>query len=204
MNINNNNNNDDDDNNNNNNKKNNNEVHQNTKPVKIGRKTSDLVEEAVTIAKKTSELTPLLVAGNIVHIYQHNGVMQASLVDYNFIGLQRIEVYENAIKDHYRKAITVNFREVKAGRNASQAPPTWEALDFDDKVQTCKVCHYDVNWVNTANTSVHVARATNHCYSCGYIVCEKCCQSETTLPNIGIYRNVKVCDNCWMKLLSKV
>ena len=195
---------DDDDNNNNNNKKNNNEVHQNTKPVKIGRKTSDLVEEAVTIAKKTSELTPLLVAGNIVHIYQHNGVMQASLVDYNFIGLQRIEVYENAIKDHYRKAITVNFREVKAGRNASQAPPTWEALDFDDKVQTCKVCHYDVNWVNTANTSVHVARATNHCYCCGYIVCEKCCQSETTLPNIGIYRNVKVCDNCWMKLLSKV
>ena len=168
----------------------------------LGRKTSELIEEAITLAKKTSELTPLLVAGSIVHIYQHSGVMHASVVDYNYVGLQRIEVYENAIKDHYRKAITVNLREVQAGRIAREQPPTWEPLD-DTKIQTCKVCHYDVNWVNSANSSVHVARATKHCFCCGYIVCEKCCQSETTLPNIGIYRNVKVCDNCWMRLLSK-
>ena len=54
------------------------------KPVLPKRTSSDLVQEAILAAKDTSELTPLLVAGNIVHIYQYSGTMRASVIDYNF------------------------------------------------------------------------------------------------------------------------
>ena len=50
------------------------------------RTSSDLVQEAILAAKDTSELTPLLVAGNIVHIYQYSGTMRKHrYFDYNFV-----------------------------------------------------------------------------------------------------------------------
>ena len=172
----------------------------------VCRSVSDLASEAAATAKSTLDLKPLVVPGSIIHTFMHNGTICASLVDYTFPSLQRIEIFENMVDDHYRSALFTNLRDVKATRNAKalgNMPPDWQALDTS-KTQPCSVCRYDVNWVNTGKSEANVVRAVRHCHSCGYIACDQCCRFKTPLPNLGIYRSVLVCDNCRRRLYSKV
>ena len=59
------------------------------------RAVSDVAIEAAGVAKSESVIQPLVVPGEIVHMYMYHGVVRAALVDCTFPGLQRMEIFEN-------------------------------------------------------------------------------------------------------------
>ena len=69
---------------------------------------------------KRSVLNRLVPPGLIVHSYVHHGIVKASLVDFNFAPLRRIEAFPNCIDDHRYEETLRSFRSIRSARLAEQ------------------------------------------------------------------------------------
>jgi hypothetical protein len=148
-----------------------------------------------------SVANPLVVPGTIVHIFEHHGKPLAGLVNYKFMPLRRIVAFQHSPEDHKLDNMMLALRNVLFARGVSQNPPHWESLrdhENDAEVWTvnCGVCKYAVSWLNTSGSEASEIRATNHCYSCGKMVCSACSSAKMPLPQFGILTHVRVCDFC--------
>lgn len=82
--------------------------------------------------------------------------------------------------------LTSNITDAKA-MFESKVPAEW--IDSD----ACMICSNKFSFLNRRH----------HCRSCGGIFCQEHSSHFIALPDLGIYENVRVCDNCYNDYDSK-
>lgn len=97
-------------------------------------------------------------------------------------------VYKKLIQKgvHFPDENNTNTTEIKAMFD-SKIPADW--IDSD----ACMICSNKFSFLNRRH----------HCRSCGGIFCQDHSSNFITLPDLGIYEKVRVCDNCFNDYDSK-
>jgi len=133
--------------------------------------------------------------GRLVHLYRHCGARRAVWVTRTHPTLHRIEVEQGLWEDHKGETYKFALEEALVAANGSR-PPVWKP--FSD-VGHCELCKEAFGWDSLLRSEPHRLQARHHCNSCGRVVCTSCSQRRRPLPQLGILREARVCDKCFMR-----
>lgn len=130
------------------------------------------------------------IPGQLVHLYQRNGLGRAALADSGHPTFSRISLSPRMVQDHMLKEYYAAVRQA-----CIQAPrtPRWET--FDER-PVCACCGSDFNWACILRSEPQRMLARHHCYSCGRVVCSGCSGSVEAHPRLGLSEPVRTCDSC--------
>eukprot|EP00927_Polykrikos_kofoidii_P024680 TRINITY_DN22397_c0_g1_i1.p1 TRINITY_DN22397_c0_g1~~TRINITY_DN22397_c0_g1_i1.p1 ORF type:complete len:736 (-),score=107.29 TRINITY_DN22397_c0_g1_i1:121-2328(-) len=135
--------------------------------------------------------THLIVPGQVIHIYQRNGLARAALTSSNDGVLSRIHPSVTMVQDHLVKNYDVVMRQVCLEKVSA---PTWESFE---QRRVCACCSSDFNWACVLKSEPQRMLARHNCFSCGKVVCNGCSQHRQAHPRLGFTFPVRTCDACF-------
>jgi hypothetical protein len=131
------------------------------------------------------------VPGQIVHLYQSNGLSRASLAPCTHEALTRIHPTPNMLEDHRVRAYDEALRQA-----CIRQPKTLRWESFEER-NVCACCQADFNWAYVLKSEPQRMLARHNCYSCGRVVCEGCSQNQRAHQELGLLVPVRTCDSCF-------
>eukprot|EP00931_Biecheleriopsis_adriatica_P079449 TRINITY_DN52853_c0_g1_i1.p1 TRINITY_DN52853_c0_g1~~TRINITY_DN52853_c0_g1_i1.p1 ORF type:complete len:770 (+),score=180.78 TRINITY_DN52853_c0_g1_i1:40-2349(+) len=158
-------------------------------------------------SKKTAEPEPvepeetdpvdvrLVPPGRLMHLARHCGARRAWWIRRSQPSLHAIRVHHGIAEDHsgdsYREALTEALAAARGAR-----PKSWKP---GGEADVCACCKCDFVWCIFLRSEPHRVAARYHCHSCGEVVCDGCSQRKRPLPEVGVLREVRVCDRCFLR-----
>lgn len=136
------------------------------------------------------EHVPFFVPGQVVHIYQENGLGRASLASSTHEALCRITPSPDMVEDHRVRAYDEVLRQACI---AQPGAPVWEAFD---RRSVCACCGADFNWACVLQSEPQRMLARHHCFACGRVVCDGCSRTREAHEALGFRNAVRTCDGC--------
>jgi len=130
------------------------------------------------------------VPGQIIHLFQHNGLRRAALTPGTHDSLMRINVTPHMLDDHMSTSYEEALRQACL---TGEVAPRWES--FEER-SMCACCQSDFNWAFVLKSEPQRMLARNNCYCCGKVVCEGCSQTKQAHPHLGFLQPVRTCDAC--------
>lgn len=140
-------------------------------------------EVAVTAAAHTRFFIP----GQVVHLYQHNGLARAALASNTSETFARILPCANLLADHPVRAYDEVLRQACITESRT---PKWES--FSERA-VCACCDSDFTWAYVLSSEPQKMLARHHCFRCGQVVCDGCSQTRRSWPQIGFNMPVRTC-----------
>jgi len=132
-----------------------------------------------------------LIPGQIIHLYQSNGLSRASLAPCTHEALTRIHPMPNMMEDHRVRAYDEALRQACIRKTKT---PRWES--FEERT-VCACCQADFNWAYVLKSDPQRMLARQHCYACGRVVCDGCSQNVRAHQDLGLLVPVRTCDGCF-------
>jgi len=144
-------------------------------------------------AKATNEdpLPRFFIPGQVVHLYQQDGLSRAALAPCTHEALTRIHPTPDMLDDHRVKAYDEALRQACIRKPCT---PKWESFE---QRKVCACCEADFNWAYILKSEPQQLLARNHCYSCGRVVCDGCSQNRIAHQQLGLLLPVRTCDSCF-------
>mmetsp|Transcript_20664 Transcript_20664/g.39232 ORF Transcript_20664/g.39232 Transcript_20664/m.39232 type:complete len:771 (-) Transcript_20664:222-2534(-) len=142
------------------------------------------------VAVSAQAHTRFYIPGQVVHLYQQNGLARAALASNTSETFARIVPCANLLEDHPVKAYDEVLRQACI---AEPRAPKWES--FSDRA-VCACCNSDFNWAYVLSSEPQKMLARHHCFRCGQVVCDGCSQTRRSWPQIGFNMPVRTCDKC--------
>eukprot|EP00405_Crypthecodinium_cohnii_P034639 CAMPEP_0206534292 /NCGR_PEP_ID=MMETSP0325_2-20121206/5464_1 /ASSEMBLY_ACC=CAM_ASM_000347 /TAXON_ID=2866 /ORGANISM="Crypthecodinium cohnii, Strain Seligo" /LENGTH=747 /DNA_ID=CAMNT_0054031079 /DNA_START=416 /DNA_END=2656 /DNA_ORIENTATION=- len=133
--------------------------------------------------------------GKILHLYRSSGMRRAAWISRRHPSLHRIEVMYGLVEDHSGVSYKNGLNEAIAYANGKRPTPWKPYLS----VPRCSCCDSDFHWASVLASQPHRLQARNHCHACGNVVCDGCSQKTRPFPELGILREVRICDKCDMR-----
>jgi len=162
-------------------------------------KDDDIVEPEEIIEDEGEKIDPsdvkLYPPGKVLHLYRHCGARRAFWITRKHPSLHRIEVMYGLMKDHSGDSYREGIEEALAFARGAR-PVAWKPFS---EVPKCSCCEADFHWASVLASEPHRLQARNHCHSCGDVVCDGCSQRKRPLPHLGVMREVRTCDRCFLR-----
>eukprot|EP00913_Durusdinium_trenchii_P018693 g17567.t1 len=98
-------------------------------------------------------------------------------------------------QDHSGDSYREGLQEALLAANGI-VPQPWAPVD---QAAVCACCSTDFVWSTVLRSEPHRLAARCRCHACGAVVCDGCSQRKQALPKVGILREVRVCDRCFLK-----
>jgi len=134
--------------------------------------------------------TRFFIPGQVIHIYNQNGLGRAALTPSTHDIFARINVCANMLLDHK----VVSYQDaVRQACILDAKTPQWES--FEDRT-TCACCGADFNWAYVLQSEPQRMLARHNCFKCGRVVCHGCSQTRQAWPQLGAISVVRSCDAC--------
>ncbi|CAL1140185.1 unnamed protein product [Cladocopium goreaui] len=137
----------------------------------------------------------LVPPGRLIHLARYSGARRAWWVQRSHPVLHRIQVHHGIGQDHSGDSYREGLQEALLAANGI-LPKPWAPVD---QAATCSCCSTDFVWSTVLRSEPHRLAARCRCHSCGDVVCDGCSQRKLPLPHVGILREVRVCDRCFLK-----
>ena len=122
------------------------------------------------------------------------GQFRASVVPNDFASLVVVEPSSRMVKDHSHTSYWEALRAVAEARRAAARPPAWQSFAA---ASACELCGASFVWRSTCKSAAQECRDKQHCRACGRVVCGPCSERRLALPQYGILRPARVCDQCF-------
>lgn len=149
-------------------------------------------DAAAGAAGEAAQAQPrFFVPGQVIHLYQQNGLSRAALAACTHEALTRIHPVPNMMEDHTVRAYDEALRQACIERPRA---PRWES--FEER-RVCSCCDSDFNWAYVLKSEPQQMLARFHCYSCGKVVCDGCSQNRRAHRELGFICAVRTCDSCF-------
>ncbi|CAK9028157.1 unnamed protein product [Durusdinium trenchii] len=137
----------------------------------------------------------LVPPGRLLHLARHSGARRAWWIRRNHPVLHRIQVHHGIGQDHSGDSYREGLQEALLAANGI-VPQPWAPVD---QAAVCACCSTDFVWSTVLRSEPHRLAARCRCHACGAVVCDGCSQRKQALPKVGILREVRVCDRCFLK-----
>eukprot|EP00996_Jenningsia_fusiforme_P001511 NODE_238_length_2630_cov_28.724525_g216_i0.p1 GENE.NODE_238_length_2630_cov_28.724525_g216_i0~~NODE_238_length_2630_cov_28.724525_g216_i0.p1 ORF type:complete len:812 (+),score=146.62 NODE_238_length_2630_cov_28.724525_g216_i0:63-2498(+) len=137
----------------------------------------------------------MYVPGKIVHMYQCEGRIAASVVKPTFPALQRIDLTDQIVIEHRALSYWETLQSLSAAYGAPKEPRHWQSFGAST---VCACCLAPFTWNETFSSEAQQQRSMHHCRACGVVVCSQCSPYTLPLPHLGIPLAVRVCMKCYM------
>lgn len=137
----------------------------------------------------------LLPPGRLLHLARHCGARRAWWIRRDHPVLHRIQVHHGLGQDHSGDSYREGLQEALVAAHGIR-PATWAPVD---EAATCACCNADFLWSSMLRSEPHKLAARCRCHSCGAVVCVGCSEHKQALPQVGILREVRVCDRCFLQ-----
>lgn len=137
----------------------------------------------------------LLPPGRLLHLARHCGARRAWWIRRDHPVLHRIQVHHGLGQDHSGDSYREGLQEALVAAHGSR-PANWAPVD---EAATCACCNADFLWSSMLRSEPHKLAARCRCHSCGAVVCVGCSEHKQALPQVGILREVRVCDRCFLQ-----
>jgi len=140
-------------------------------------------------------LIRLVPPGRLLHLARYSGARRAWWINRSHPVLHRIQVHHGIGQDHSGDSYREGLQEALLAANGI-CPKPWQPVD---QAAVCACCSTDFVWGTVLRSEPHRLGARCRCHSCGDVVCDGCSQRKQSLPQVGILRDVRVCDRCFLK-----
>ncbi|CAK9034402.1 Diacylglycerol lipase-alpha (DAGL-alpha) (DGL-alpha) (Neural stem cell-derived dendrite regulator) (Sn1-specific diacylglycerol lipase alpha) [Durusdinium trenchii] len=132
----------------------------------------------------------LLVPGQVIHLYRHNGLARAARCAAGHEVLTRIIPSQEMLHDHKMESYA---RALHQACRLDVTVPAWESFD---QRELCACCDSDFTWAYVLQSEPQKMLARHHCFACGRVVCEGCSRKRLAHERLGFQLPVRTCDRC--------
>ncbi|CAE8629405.1 unnamed protein product, partial [Polarella glacialis] len=137
----------------------------------------------------------LVPPGRLLHLARCCGARQAWWIRRSHPALHRIDIHHGIGQDHSGDSYREGLEEALCAARGAK-PSKWKPVD---KVSKCACCDADFTWASVLRSEPHRLQARCHCHSCGDVVCSGCSERKRPLPQVGVLREVRFCDRCFLR-----
>jgi len=161
------------------------------RPAQAGGATSSSPIAASGGGDAASRHPRFFVPGQIIHLYQQDGLARAAMAPCTHDTFARICPSQGMLEDHKMSAYDEAVRQACIQKPQT---PRWQA--FEDR-EVCTCCEADFNWGYVLKSEPQRMLARHHCFACGAVVCDGCSERRRAQPQLGFVEPVRTCDRCF-------